>query len=581
VSAARDAEEVSGLAEALRHLEHALALWERVPGAPAVAGSSLDAVLARAAELADVTGNAPRAAQLAQRAIEALGNTDATRAGLLYERLGSYLLVQGHREAGLAAFFRSVELVPRDPPTPERVRVLAALGHALTFDKRFAESFEICEDAVTVAEAIGDERSALRARAIAAWDLSYLGRGDEAIERLLAVRGRIASHGAARELTHSYLLLCDALLVTGRPRDAACAALEGIDVARRLGLERSHGVGLAVNAATAFVATGEWERAEEVLATATRLGSSFWPHRAEMLYAELDLAHGEFEAASRRLEVAAPGATRPFAAAKYAALVAELALAEGRPEDAARAVDDGIGLALLPEQPRLYALAVRAQAERAQLAADRRDRKTAAAARSRATKLLEEARTAATAAARVSPDARAWRLAAEAEDTRFDKPSPQAWQDAAAAFEELERPFSTAYCRWREAEAHVAAGAPRSLAADPARAAYEIARSLRAQPLQHQLELLAERARLYLAEPSQSERTETLSLLRSELGLTRREAQVLELVARGYTNREIAEALYLSVKTASVHVTNILRKLGVRSRVDAAAAAHRVGQRRP
>ena len=62
-----------------------------------------------------------------------------------------------------------------------------------------------------------------------------------------------------------------------------------------------------------------------------------------------------------------------------------------------------------------------------------------------------------------------------------------------------------------------------------------------------------------------------------QLGLTSREAEVLTLVAAGRTNREIGAELYVSEKTASVHVSNILRKLGVSSRVDAAAIAHRVG----
>ena len=61
------------------------------------------------------------------------------------------------------------------------------------------------------------------------------------------------------------------------------------------------------------------------------------------------------------------------------------------------------------------------------------------------------------------------------------------------------------------------------------------------------------------------------------LGLTPREAEVLSLVAAGQTNRQIGEALFVSDKTASVHVSNILRKLGVSSRVDAAAVAQRLG----
>lgn len=61
------------------------------------------------------------------------------------------------------------------------------------------------------------------------------------------------------------------------------------------------------------------------------------------------------------------------------------------------------------------------------------------------------------------------------------------------------------------------------------------------------------------------------------LGLTPRELEVLALVAEGHTNREIGEHLYMSDKTASVHVSRILVKLSARTRGEAAAAAHRLG----
>ena len=61
------------------------------------------------------------------------------------------------------------------------------------------------------------------------------------------------------------------------------------------------------------------------------------------------------------------------------------------------------------------------------------------------------------------------------------------------------------------------------------------------------------------------------------LGLTARELEVLELVAAGRSNREIAAELFISAKTASVHVSNILAKLGVGSRGEAAATAYRLG----
>ena len=63
----------------------------------------------------------------------------------------------------------------------------------------------------------------------------------------------------------------------------------------------------------------------------------------------------------------------------------------------------------------------------------------------------------------------------------------------------------------------------------------------------------------------------------AELGLTPRERDVLCLVARGATNREIGQRLFMAEKTASVHVSRILAKLDVRSRTEAAAVAHRLG----
>jgi DNA-binding NarL/FixJ family response regulator len=61
------------------------------------------------------------------------------------------------------------------------------------------------------------------------------------------------------------------------------------------------------------------------------------------------------------------------------------------------------------------------------------------------------------------------------------------------------------------------------------------------------------------------------------LGLTERETEILELLAQGLTNRQIGERLFISPKTAGVHVSNILGKLEVPSRIQAATLAHRLG----
>jgi DNA-binding CsgD family transcriptional regulator len=208
----------------------------------------------------------------------------------------------------------------------------------------------------------------------------------------------------------------------------------------------------------------------------------------------------------------------------------------------------------------------------------RRTRDTSPSSRcgsaSHAGSLLADARSAAAEASAITPNAEGWLALAEAEYERAgNETRPEAWSDAAAAWERLERPPLAAYCRWREAEALVAAGASRTEAAAPLRDAYAVADRIKAKPLLRELELLAERARLDLASPD-VERAEGESL-EEALGLTPREAEVLSLIARGYTNREIAATLVISVKTAGVHVSHILRKLGVPNRLEAAAVAHR------
>jgi DNA-binding CsgD family transcriptional regulator len=189
--------------------------------------------------------------------------------------------------------------------------------------------------------------------------------------------------------------------------------------------------------------------------------------------------------------------------------------------------------------------------------------------------LLETARDSAEASA-ITPNATSWLALAEAEYLRTHaEPRPDAWAEAATKWDQVEHPPLAAYCRWRQAEALVAAGAPRAEASVPLREAYAVAARIGAQPLQHELELLAERARLDPMPPDAGPHDATQGL-EEPLGLTPREAEVLALVARGYTNREIAATLVISVKTAGVHVSHILRKLDAPNRVEAAAIAHRL-----
>jgi DNA-binding NarL/FixJ family response regulator len=136
------------------------------------------------------------------------------------------------------------------------------------------------------------------------------------------------------------------------------------------------------------------------------------------------------------------------------------------------------------------------------------------------------------------------------------------------------------YARWRQAEALLLADGDRGEAAELLSRAAATARKTGASVLLAEVEGLARRARVALPREEALVSDQDGSPADSaaqELGLTDRELEVLELVAEGCTNREIGERLFISEKTASVHVSRILAKLDVRSRVEAATAAHRLG----
>jgi DNA-binding CsgD family transcriptional regulator len=173
------------------------------------------------------------------------------------------------------------------------------------------------------------------------------------------------------------------------------------------------------------------------------------------------------------------------------------------------------------------------------------------------------------------PELAAWHALALAERTRRDgQPDPAAWAAAVAAWERLGQPYRAAYAGFRQAEALLAAGDRDRAAAVLDRAA-EVTDRLGARLLDGEIKALARRARL--APPATTTATAGAPTPAAQLGLTRREAEVLALVAAGRSNRQIAQALFISPKTVGVHVSNILAKLGVTGRVEAAAIAHRLG----
>jgi DNA-binding CsgD family transcriptional regulator len=295
---------------------------------------------------------------------------------------------------------------------------------------------------------------------------------------------------------------------------------------------------------------------------------------------------GEFTAAQEQLELGLR-LSPPFLGDSAWLGQAEFALWAGRQDQAATAVTKGLGWWVerdhddpaRPDYSLWYPLALRLEADRAERAAARRAIEEVAEARRRAAPLVAELdRLAAPPPKARYPYVVGNLLLARAEQSRLDgRSDPQRWRAAAAAWERIDWPFEAAYARFREAEALLAHGSSRPQAEQALRSAHQTAVALDAAPLRREIEALAKRGRLRLDDHLDKAATSKVPSPAASLGLTRRETEVLALVAKGRTNQQIGRELFITEGTAGVHVSRILTKLGVASRVEAAAIAHRLG----
>jgi DNA-binding CsgD family transcriptional regulator len=172
------------------------------------------------------------------------------------------------------------------------------------------------------------------------------------------------------------------------------------------------------------------------------------------------------------------------------------------------------------------------------------------------------------------PESAAYRALAQAELTRLRGERPvEPWLAAVQQFQALGQLPAVGYADLRGAEALALAGAPRSDVASRLRAAHATALAFGSPSLLEDIHRLARRAGIALDGGADA----IAAGPAPDLGLTDRELEVLRLLGDGRTNRQIGDELFITPKTASVHVSRILTKLGVTNRAEAAAAAHRMG----
>jgi DNA-binding CsgD family transcriptional regulator len=598
VEAAVAAQSSFGFAEACGHLERALQLWESgaaadLPGSPPVDGLQLRLL---AAECANLAGNHERAAALARAATGSLGaGATAGNAALVWERLGRYLWDAGASEDALVAYQRAVELVGDDRQTHVAARVLGAQASALMLAGRYGESHERAQEALDVARRAGARREEAQVLAVLGFDLGYL--GDPGGIALLHEARRIAEEdsdpdGVARAYVHLATLLSEPL---NRLDEAVAVAEEGLGRVQATGLGRFHGAALQALIVNTLFRLGRWDegdrRARDAFDANPAGTAAMDLHLAR---AKISMSRGDFATAAADLETVKALSARaidPRFVVPVLTLEAGLAIWEGRLDDARDAV--AAGLAKLTVSQEVWFAAhlawhgLRAEADRAEAARARRGSEEIEGARATATALMEHLRQLKgrldPAAAAVHQAADIYTTMCEAEWSRLvGASSAEIWEKVATTWDTMLQPYPAAYARWRMAEALLARRARSGAAADALRQAHAMAQRMGAEPLGREIQALATRAGIGLEGPAASNDPAArppggVPSVEAELGLTRREVEVLRLVALGRTNREVASTLFISEKTAGVHVSNILRKLDLRSRVEASAYAHRLG----
>jgi DNA-binding CsgD family transcriptional regulator/tetratricopeptide (TPR) repeat protein len=594
VEAARAAESAHGHAEAHRAWERAAGLWEHAPDAAERIGLDRRALVERAASAAHLAGDHVRAAALvASETADGQGRVPA-----LHQALGRYLWAAGDTAPALAAYEDAVHLLA-DPETPEAVTVLAAHAEALMQAGRYRQSRRQAESALAVARRLGLAWEEAPILATLGFDLAFLGEassGVAALEEAVAVAGQA---GPPDQLARAYLKLAELLAgPLNRLTEAARVTEEGAARAGALGLGRSYGASLQAVAATTLFRLGRWGEATPLLAAALATrptgAAAIELHLARARLAagrgDLDTALTDLDTVERRFS----RATAPRYQAPLLTLQAGLALWQGQAGEARRAVAAGLALVAGSEDVWLVAPllwhGLRAEGDRAEQARAQRAGSEAEEAEATAADLLDDARRLSQRSVAVALPLRdvvaAYLALCEAEFGRVaGKADPEAWAAAAVRWNGLSHPYPAAYATWREAEALLAGRYRTAGAAEALRAAHQVAVHLGAEPFRRQVEELGRRARISLLPPggpgaptpgagSGGAGSETRSALSA---LTKRELQVLGLVAEGRTNRQVAAGLFISEKTASLHVSHILAKLGVASRVQAGALAHRLG----
>jgi DNA-binding CsgD family transcriptional regulator/tetratricopeptide (TPR) repeat protein len=593
IRAGQDAMNVAAPQEAMTHFEVAL---ELAPSRDPSIALDLTALVIATSEAAYAAGHPLRSVHLIRDALAQLPDDAPTseRVELLLG-LGTYLLANEGEGESYEVTADALRLLPAQPPTSLRARLAAVHARAAMSLGRDLDAVRWCQHALAVADELGQPELAADAQTTLAVLERRAGDPVEAANRLRLVIGQARATGdIATELRSHYNL--GTLHYDRGEFPAALAAFRvGVDRARASGRQwAAFGIDSRLLIGLIQYEQGEWDQSLRTV----RHDSERPPPMAEagLLAVSMSVRAGRGDVSALDLVTR----VRPFwrrdgmLAVLCAGPAIDLYAQTGRAlegltllEQVVAELTDLWQVDWFPGQIRLSALAIAGLADEAA----RVDHGRRAQLCAQSTPLIEAARRtdALPAGRRLGTEGAAWLGRAEAEWARMcwlaggsaattpsdtgNQSGPSAdgaaeltvlWRDAVEAFG-YGAAYEQARCRTRLAEVLRAAGQVRE-AAEQAALARDVARRLRAEPLLGALRGLGT-TRLVAVDAGES-----LTGLDS---LTARENDVLALLVEGRSNREIARQLFISEKTVSVHVSNLLAKLDVRSRAEAAALASR------
>ena len=478
---------------------------------------------------------------------------------------------------------RALLVIPTEPPSVERARMEIRRAGRLRLQGKVDEADALLQRAAETARVLDERGVEADARAAIGYERVLLGDA-QALAGMYDALALASGVDAGDVTIKIYVNLSNALVFLGRYEEVAQLYDDGIHVAERHGLMPISGLLLQGNTLEALEALGRWDLAETIVDDITRRVGADSVHRwasAVVGWAQIESNRGNYDAAAplfiRGLEMRSSGYYSGDLAQLGNGLI-EVAAAGAAPPVAIEVVDSWFE-ALPAEEAscgaRLAATAARHLVPPPTTHDYRRLAEVVEGWIDHVQRIADDRYF------HVPPVLEAWLDQARAElAAARGENAPDAWVHLVSSWDELGCRYFAAHARYRQADALLSTTGGRA-AADRAAAtalltdAVRAAEQLRAEPLRHDVNDLARRARLRLADETDADGAATESPDPAPFGLTKRELEVLRLVVEGRSNGEIGAQLFVSRKTASVHVSNILRKLGAANRIEAAAIARR------